>query len=198
MKDCLIHFKENISTDEMNGLKLSCFNGEIYVIDTRDKLLRIIPQLKEQPVLGFDTETKPSFVKGVKHRVALIQLATADRAFLIRTKKIGIPDVLADILTDNRILKIGVAVRDDIRFLKGKKTAGQAGYIDLQQYVRCFGIQCASLKKLTAIILGFKISKRQQVSNWEADSLSHEQIVYAATDAWVCYEIYQKLSNLSV
>lgn len=189
-------YQEDISKEEIEEKELTSFKGRIELVDTVEKLKVIIPELKREPILGFDTETKPSFTKGVTHKIGLVQLATRETAYLIRINKIGVPADLRDVLVDSSILKIGVAVRDDIRFIKGKVSAENAGFVDLQKLVRDYGIQCASLKKLTAIILGYKISKRQQVSNWEADRLSHEQIVYAATDAWVCYEIYKKLLDL--
>lgn len=189
------NFSENITSDEIDKLELSWFKGRIVVVDTTEKFYEILPHLKQEKILGFDTETKPSFTKGHRHKTALIQLSTDDTAYLIRINKIPIPDELIDILTDASVKKIGVAVKEDVRFMNRKDNRLPAGFIDLQTYVTYFGIQCAGLKKLTAIILGFKISKRQQVSDWEARTLSEAQQIYAATDAWVCREIYLKLRH---
>jgi ribonuclease D len=146
-------------------------------------------------MLGFDTETRPTFKKGRKNSVSLIQLSSGDLAFLFRINRIGIPDELADLLSDPSVIKAGVAVHDDIKFLKGVRKFTPDGFIDLQNFVKDFGIQSSGLKKLAAIILGFRISKRQQVTNWEAEQLTEAQQIYAATDAWVCHQIYKKLIN---
>jgi ribonuclease D len=186
-------YRENITIEEIKELELSWFQGEIFLIDTLEKFYDVIPRLKKSKLLGFDTETKPSFKKGRKHKVSLIQLSNNKIACLFRINKIGIPDELLDILSDPDVIKTGVALHDDIRFLSGIRKFIPAGFIDLQTYVKEFGIECSGLKKLTAIVLGFRISKRQQVTDWEAVELSEAQEIYAATDAWVCYEIYNKL-----
>jgi ribonuclease D len=189
-------FPENITLDDIQKLELSWFRGNISVVDDMKKFSTAIAGLKGEKLLGFDTETKPSFKKGHKNRVSLIQLSTHDKAYLFRINKIGLPAPLLDLLADNSIIKAGVAVHDDLKFLRNVRKFNPDGFIDLQTYVKDFGIQCSGLKKLTAIILGFRISKRQQVTDWEAETLSEPQQVYAATDAWVCYEIFLRLSNL--
>jgi ribonuclease D len=146
-------------------------------------------------VLGFDTETKPSFKKGRKNKVSLIQLADDKNAFLIRINKIGIPEKITEILSDPGIVKCGVAIHDDIKVLSGIRKFNPAGFVDLQPFVKNYGIDSSGLKKLAAIVLGFRISKRMQVTDWESDVLSEAQLVYAATDAWVCYQIYKKLTG---
>ena len=186
-------YSENISAEEINNLGLHWFRGEIIVVEDRQTADGVIPLLKRSGVLGFDTETKPSFRKGRKNRVSLIQLANREVACLFRLNRLGIPDGLIDILADPGIIKAGVAIHDDLRFIKSIRGFEPGGFIDLQNLVKEFGIQSSGLKKLVAIILGFRISKRQQVTDWEADELSEAQGIYAATDAWVCYEIYSKL-----
>ncbi|HLN19760.1 MAG TPA: 3'-5' exonuclease [Bacteroidales bacterium] len=190
-------YPEEISVEELAGFELSWFKGEIVLVDDMETFRRIIPRLKKSIILGFDTETKPSFRKGRKNKVSLLQLATADLACLFRINKIGMPDELVSLLSDKKIIKAGVAIHDDIRFLSGIRNFIPAGFIDLQSLVKDFGIKCSGLKKLCAIILGFRISKRQQVTDWEAEELSEAQQVYAATDAWVCHEIYVKLKLTS-
>ena len=189
------NYRENISTEELKDYDLSWFKGKIVVIDGQEKFDGIIAKLAKQKVLGFDTETRPSFRKGRKNKVSLIQLSTGNLACLFRINKIGIPDKLADILTDPGIVKAGVAIHDDLRFLKSIRKFEPDGFVDLQKFVKEFGIDSSGLKKLSAIVLGFRISKRQQVTDWEASELTEAQQVYAATDAWVCYEIYRKLVN---
>jgi ribonuclease D len=186
-------YKELITAEEIAACELSWFKGEILLVDNLESFQEAMEKLRGQKLLGFDTETRPNFKKGRKNVVSLIQLASAEFACLFRINKIGIPDELAGLLADPSVIKAGVAIHDDLRFLKGVRKFNPAGFIDLQPFVREFGIQCAGLKKLAAIILGFRISKRQQVTDWEADELSEAQIIYAATDAWVCHQIYEQL-----
>ena len=188
-------YKENITVEEMAEHELSWFKGEIVLVDNLKTFYKVFPRLLGSDLLGFDTETRPTFKKGKKNAVSLIQLSTGDLACLFRINKIGIPDDLVDLLSDPFVIKAGVAVHDDIRFLKGIRRFSPDGFIDLQTMVKDFGIQSSGLKKLAAIILGFRISKRQQVTDWEAEQLSEAQQIYAATDAWVCHQIYKKLKN---
>jgi ribonuclease D len=190
-------YQETITAEEIQDYDLSWFKGEIIVVDDQDTFKKVIPRFLNERVLGFDTESRPSFKKGTRNKVSLIQLATGDLACLFRINKIGIPEELVTILADPEINKIGVAVHDDLRFLKGVKKFNPEGFIDLQGYVKDFGIQSSGLKKLTAIVLGFRISKRQQVTDWNAEKLTEAQQVYAATDAWVCREIYKKLTSIN-
>jgi len=188
-------YKENITVEEIAEHELSWFKGEIVLVDNIKIFHEVFPRLLGSDLLGFDTETRPTFKKGKKNSVSLIQLATAELACLFRINIIGIPDELIDLLSDPSITKAGVAVHDDIRFLKGVKKFSPDGFIDLQNLVKEYGIQSSGLKKLSAIVLGFRISKRQQVTDWEAEQLTEAQLVYAATDAWVCHQIYKKLMN---
>jgi ribonuclease D len=188
-------YKENITVEELAEHELSWFKGEIVIIDNLDIFYEVFPRLLGSELLGFDTETRPTFKKGKKNAVSLIQLSTEDLACLFRINRIGIPDELLELLSDPNVIKAGVAVHDDIRFLKGVRKFSPDGFIDLQNLVKEFGIQSSGLKKLAAIVLGFRISKRQQVTDWEADQLSEAQQIYAATDAWVCHQIYRKLKN---
>ena len=189
------NYRENISPEELKDYDLSWFTGKIVLVDSPEKFDEIIAKLLRQKVLGFDTETRPSFRKGRKNKVSLIQLSAGNIAYLFRINKIGIPDQLADILADPGIVKAGVAIHDDLRFLKSIRKFEPDGFVDLQKFVKEFGINSSGLKKLSAIVLGFRISKRQQVTDWEASELTEAQQIYAATDAWVCYEIYRKLVN---
>jgi ribonuclease D len=188
-------YKENISIEEIKELDLSCFEGDIFLIDSLEKFRAVLPRLSRSTLLGFDTETKPSFKKGRKNKVSLVQLADDKIACLFRINKIGIPEELAAILSDPGIIKCGVAIHDDIKLLSGIRKFNPSGFIDLQPFVKKYGIDSSGLKKLAAIVLGFRISKRQQVTDWEAVTLSEAQQIYAATDAWVCYQIYSKLTD---
>jgi ribonuclease D len=188
-------YRENITVEELAGCELSWYKGEIVLVDNLKSFYETIPKLYGADLLGFDTETKPTFKKGRKNSVSLIQLSTGNLACLFRINKIGFPDELIKLLADPSVIKAGVAVHDDIRFLKGVKKFSPEGFVDLQSFVRDFGIKSSGLKKLAAIILGFRISKRQQVTDWEAEQLTEAQMIYAATDAWVCHQIYKKLVN---
>lgn len=188
-------YQENITAEEIATRELSWFKGEIVVVDDLKTFRKVFPGLLGKDLLGFDTETKPSFKKGQKNTVSLLQLSTGNLACLFRINKIGFPDELVRLMSDPKVIKAGVAVRDDIKFLEKVKKFTPDGFVDLQSFVRDYGIQSSGLKKLTAIILGFRISKRQQVTDWEAKELTEAQQIYAATDAWVCHQIYRKLTN---
>jgi ribonuclease D len=183
----------SITQEELEKYDLSWYKGEIVVVEELEKFNEILPRLIGSPVLGFDTETRPSFRRGRNNSVSLVQLATADMACLFRINKIGFPDELADLLADPKVIKAGVAIHDDIRFLKRIRKFEPQGFVDLQKLVKEYGIQSSGLKKISAIVLGFRISKRQQVTDWEADHLTEAQEVYAATDAWVCHQVYTRL-----
>jgi ribonuclease D len=189
------NFLPNITVDELRALELRSFDGEIKLLDNIADFRNVIRRFRNSSVLGFDTETRPSFKKGRKNKVSLIQLSDRNFACLIRINKIGLPDELVDILADPKIIKTGVAIHDDIKSLANIRRFQPEGFVDLQKYVKDFGIESSGLKKLTAIVLGFRISKSQQVTDWEADHLTEPQLLYAATDAWVCHEIYRKLEN---
>jgi ribonuclease D len=188
-------FAENLTNEQVNDLPLYQFNGGIFVIDTFEKFDDFFPLLKGQKVLGFDTETRPSFKKGKVNPVSLLQITSSNQAFLIRINKIGLPEEVKEILSDPDILKIGLAIKDDIKILRDIGDFEPEGFIDLQDYVETFAIEAKSLKKITGIVLDKRISKAQQVTNWEKEELSEAQQVYAATDAWICLQIYRKLNK---
>jgi len=186
-------FPDQISDEELNSYVCRSFGGEIVLVDTPDKLMEILPELRRIRTFGFDTETRPAFRKGQKNKVALLQLSTSTKAFLFRLNTLGLPHGLAEILSDKDTIKAGVAIHDDIKFLQSRRNFTPAGFIDLQSVAVENGIKNLGLKKLAAIFLGFRISKKQQVTDWEAETLSEAQLIYAATDAWICHEIYGKI-----
>lgn len=188
-------FKKSITPDEIQKLDYVNFPGKIYVIDSVGaEFNRAIAYLRSQKVIGFDTETRPTFSpQQPRYGVALLQLSGKDKAFLFRVNTIGMHRRLCNLLADARVLKIGAAILDDIRGLQKKRDFVPAGFVDLQKIVWEWGIRDKAVKKMAANILGIRISKTQQLSNWEAESLSEPQCKYAATDAWVCREMYIKL-----
>ena len=188
-------FKISVSPEEIGALELASFPGEIVVVDSEgDAYYRALRYLKRQKVLGFDTETRPTFSPDQhSNGTALLQLSGSGKAFLFRLKTLGLPRPLASILANPSITKVGAATLDDVRGLQKLCKFVPKGFVDLQNMVWEYGIRDKSVKKMTAIILGVKISKAQQLSNWEAEHLSESQQRYAATDAWVCREMYLKL-----
>lgn len=188
-------FAESVSNDEIKMLPLIRFGGEIIVVDHPDTVPEAVDMLRGHDVLGFDTETRPAFKKGVVNGVALLQLSTSERAFIFRLNRTGLPLPLVSVLADRKIIKAGAAIRDDIRSLQKLARFRPAGFVELQEMVKDYNIEDSGLRKLAAIVLGIQISKSQQVSNWEKENLTDAQLIYAATDAWVCHEIYGKLTG---
>lgn len=188
-------YRESIDKLELEELPLIQFEGHITLVESKEDYLSSIDYLSKQKILGFDTETKPAFKKGVYNEVALLQLSTEDRAFLFRLNKIGFPNGLKSILENPEIQKIGVAIRDDIKALQKLNAFNPGGFIELQEHVKDFGIQDFSLKKLSAIVLGYRISKSQRITNWEAPDLTEAQQIYAATDAWISHRIFESLNQ---
>ncbi len=189
-------YRISISPEEIEQLSTAAFPGRIEVIDSIGlDFFRAVRYLRRQSVIGFDTESRPCFSPNQPHYgVSLLQLSGKERAFLFRIKMMGdIPKALRKILSDEKILKVGAAVNDDVRGLEKHHDFTPKSFVDLQKIVWEYGIKDKSVKKMAAIILGIRISKTQQLSNWEAEKLSEAQQSYAATDAWVCREMYLKL-----
>ena len=173
------------------------FPGRIFVVYTESDAEKAVAYLKDQRIVGVDTETRPSFKRGTTHKVALLQISTQDTCFLFRLNRIGMPDSLQEFLMSDT-LKIGLSLKDDFNSLRKRQDMhpDRGNWIELQEYVGKFGIEDRSLQKIYANLFGEKISKNQRLSNWEADVLSEGQKIYAATDAWACVEIYNCLSEL--
>ena len=190
-------FRISISPEEIAQLELASFQGDIVVVDALDdKFFAAVRYLRRQKIIGFDTETRPTFSpEQHSNGTALLQLSGGSRAYLFRLQKIGLPRQLAGILANPSIIKVGAATCDDVRGLQKLAQFTGKGFVDLQSIVWEYGIRDKSVKKMTAIILGVKISKAQQLSNWEAENLNESQQRYAATDAWVCREMYLKLQH---
>ena len=188
-------FKISLTPEEIESLEMSSFPGEIIVVDHQGwGFFRALEYLRHQKILGFDTESRPNFSPQHHHYgVALLQLSGPDRAYLFRIKQLTMYKRLFKILASDSILKVGAAVNDDIHGLQRYCDFKPKGFVDLQKIVWEWGIRDKSVKKMAANILGIRISKTQQLSNWEAETLSEAQKKYAATDAWVCREMYVKL-----
>ncbi len=185
-----------ISKDEVNALEIGAFQGEIMLIDDPENIAEAVLEIKKSRLLGFDTETRPAFKKGVSYDVSLLQLATSEKAYLFRLNQIGLPAGVRDILEDPKTIKIGAAVRDDLKALKKiSPTFTPASFFDLNEELKRIGFLNVGVRNLSAMVLNIRISKSEQVSNWEGESLTDKQLLYAATDAWACLEIFKKLQS---
>lgn len=185
--------KISITSEELNLLPLKTFEGKVNVITEPDKLGKVKLEIEKHEIVGFDTETRPSFKRGQVYKVALLQLAVPNKVFLIRLHHTGLPDEITSIFENSSIIKAGVAIHDDIKSLQKINKFTPASFVELATLARTCGLQVESVKKLAGLLLGIRISKSAQTSNWEAPTLTEKQIDYAATDAWVCLEIYSKL-----
>ena len=188
-------FQSEISKEQVAELDLIQFEGPLHVIDSMESFQQEIGNISREPILGIDTETRPSFKKGTLYPTSLIQLSTLEQAWILRVSRIGYPREMLELLSREIPLKVGVSLHDDLRRLRSDFQFEPQGFLDLQQYVEAFRIEEKGLKKLSAIVLGRRISKSQQVSNWDADLLTEAQLRYAATDAWICLKIYYKLRD---
>ena len=188
-------FKKYVSKDEIKNYSVEKFNGKISIIDKKKDLLDAYLFLKKQKIIGFDTESRPTFKKGVSSDVSLIQFSTKDEVYLFRINIIGFDDMLIDLINDKKIKKIGIAIFDDIKSLQKIKEFESNSVIDLNKLALNLGFESIGAVKLSILILGFSISKSARLSNWEKKDLTTSQIEYAATDAWICNMIYKKLIN---
>jgi ribonuclease D len=184
-----------ITKEEVAQLPVEFFTGKIIVVQTENEVDKAVDYLKKHPVIGFDTETKPTFRKGQINQVALLQLSTDDSCFLFRLNYTGFSPSLVELLTNPSIKKIGLSIKDDFGSLRKRGTFIPQGFVDLQEIVPRYNIEEKSLQKIYAILFGKKISKNQRLSNWENDILTDAQKTYAATDAWACYKIYKELEH---
>ena len=172
------------------------FEGRIVVVLTERDAEKAVRYLLSQPILGIDTETHPSFKKGQTHQVALLQVSSYDVCFLFRLNQLGMSPSVKLLLEDTRVPKIGLSLRDDLLSLHKLGDFNAGYFIDLQDHVREIGVEDLSLQKLYANFFAQKISKREQLTNWEADILQDKQKLYAATDAWSCIMLYEELMRL--
>lgn len=186
-------YQATITNDQINEMPVGHFPGRVLVVDSEETMREAEAVLRGQTLLGYDTETRPSFQKGTKYGMALVQISTADTALLFRVKLAPLSENIRAMLSSPEVIKVGAAIRDDIRGMRKVAEFCPAGFIDLQSVVKRWGIEELSVKKMAAIVLGIKVSKAQRLTNWEAVRLTEPQQDYAAMDAWVCREIYLQL-----
>lgn len=187
---------KNISKEDIQELPLDQYNGEVIIIDEKEQINDFRDALLSEKIWGVDTETRPAFKKGISYPTALLQIATADKVYIFRLHKTGLPKFISEVFESTYYTKIGIAVKQDFNEL-----AGQYHYfrtknvIDLNDWCPKIGFEKIGAKNLSAMVLGIRISKKQRVSNWEAPELTEAQIRYAATDAWICREIYLRIQK---
>lgn len=181
---------------KIGGLPRVVFEGHIVVVTTEGEAEKAVNYLLSKPILGIDTETRPSFKKGQVNEVALLQVSSHDMCFLFRLNVIGMTPAVIRLLEDTTVPKIGLSLRDDMMMLGRRAAFQQGNFVDLQNHVEEIGVEDMSLQKLYANFFGRRISKRDQLSNWEAEILNEKQKIYAATDAWACIMLYEELMRL--
>lgn len=186
-------FAEHITKEDLRALPLLAFEGEIHTIDTEEECIDAVRALRKFDAVGFDTEKKPTFNKGEYNHTAMVQLSTMEDAYLFRLNNMGYPSSLFDFMSDASILKLGISIDDDLKDLNKARNFDPQNFTDLNDVVRELGVKHMGVKKLAAVFMEARISKNQQVSNWENDKLSPAQLKYAATDAWICLAIHLKL-----
>lgn len=190
-----MNFNPHIEKSAISSMPGILFDGRIFVIDTDSTVEKAIKALSKEKIIGIDTETRPAFRKGVSYNVSLLQLSTNDTCYLFRLCRIGFPRPLVELLENKEITKVGLSLHDDYQALAKRKKFTPGSFLDLQKYVSRYGIEEMSLQKIYAIIFGQRISKNQQLSNWDCDILTDKQKLYAATDAWACLNIYNYLES---
>ena len=191
-------FPERLSKEHIKTLPILSFEGEIHLITERKDVGEAIRKLRKASVLGFDTETRPTFKKGEQHLVSLLQLSTFDETFLFRLNYLGLSEELASLIADPGILKVGVAILDDIRALRKLRKFDAGGLVELSNIGSDLGIVTCGLRNLAAIFLGVRITKKEQLTNWERPDLNSSQCLYAATDAWICLKMFSFLKSEKV
>ena len=189
-------FAAHIDKAVIPTLPVAFFEGEVIVVDRPEMVTEAAAYLRQHNVLGVDTEARPSFKRGVHYPTALVQISTLQRCYLFRLTHVGMPVEIAQIFADPNICKVGLAFKDDINGLRRRRDFKPANCIDLQAIVCKYGIMDLGLQKIFAIIFGKKISKAQQLTNWENSHLTPEQARYASTDAWATLSIYLALQQV--
>lgn len=182
-----------IQKEEINCLPLGSFQGKIEIPATLEEAEKALEALLVCDCIGFDSESRPSFKKGEKHPIALIQLSSNDNAFLIRISRIGVPENLKKILSSEKIMKIGLGIRNEINELEKFIDVKCQNFCDLEKIAQKHRFKQRGVRALAAYFLKIRISKKAQKTNWERAELSESQINYAATDAWICLRIYQEM-----
>ena len=190
--------KNKLSKTEINSLPLRYYNGPIHIIQTTEQAKDACAILIKEKVLGFDTETRPAFYKGQSYLPSLLQMAGTKVVYLFQLSKCGLTDSITNLLSNDNIIKSGVAIDQDLTGLQQILHFDPAGFIDLGDIARLKGLPHHGLRGLGACLLNFRISKSGRTSNWSVNQLTKKQIKYAATDAWLGRELYLKYKRINV
>lgn len=188
---------KSITKEEIAELPIARFEGRIVLIESELDCKKAVEYLSKQQAIGFDTETRPAFKKGHPHKIALMQLSSKDTCFLFRLNKIGIPNCLSELLSNAETKKIGLSLKDDFSAIRKRESLEPHNFIELQTYVKEFSIEDIGLQRIYAILFGQRIPKNQRLTNWEAETLTEAQQMYAAMDAWACLHIWEELNRLA-
>lgn len=198
MKTIPEEYTKKFTKDDINALPLRRYEGDIVIVRTEEELQDAVEQMKQEQLLGFDTETRPTFRKGRVNLPSLVQFGCSEVVYLVQLNWLPLNGLVCEILSSPDILKTGVAVRDDIKDLQKLAEFAASGIVDLGEVARTLGLETHGLRNLAANFLGFRISKGAQCSNWASKELTSQQIVYAATDAWVSREIHLRMDELGL
>jgi ribonuclease D len=188
-------YRREITKEEIALLPHGKYKGVVQLIEDREEAIFALEELSASKIIGIDTEARPAFKKGQSFPVSLVQLASEEKVYLIRTLATGPLPLLKDILEERSITKVGIAIHDDLKDLSRSLSHSSRNIIDLNKFAQQHGFVSIGARKLAALVLNIRISKAQQVSNWENPVLSQAQIDYAATDAWLCREVYLRLTG---
>ena len=189
-------FDRRMTKEEINSFPIRKWSGPVHVIRSNERMTNAVEQLSLETILGFDIETRPAFNKGQKYLPSLLQLAGENSVYLFQLKHLGLQEPLIKILADPAVIKAGVSLAHDLRELKQLTPFTQAGFVGLGKMSKEKGIKNHGLRGLAAVVLGLRISKSAQTTNWAKNKLTQSQIRYAATDAWVGRELYLKLMQI--
>ena len=188
-------FTKSITKEELMELPLSGYKGKVVIAATKESIETAMQEIEQFDVVGFDTEAKPTFKKGQIRKISLIQIGTPDKVYLLRIIQTGLLPCIVDFMENPNIIKVGIGLEDDFNLLNNLQTFDKQGFLDLNKKFEEIGAEKIGARNLAGMILGIRISKSAQTSNWEVEKLAEKQIKYAATDAWICLEIYNKLAN---
>ena len=189
-------FQKSISKEELMELPLSQYEGKVVIAASEATIREALREISQFSVVGFDTEARPTFKKGQIRQISLIQIATDDKVYLLRIMQTGLLDCIVDFMENPNIIKIGIGLDDDFNLLNRLRKFDKRGFLDLNIRFKEIGAENIGARNLAGMMLGIRISKSAQTSNWEAEEYTDKQISYAATDAWICLEIYRELQDL--
>lgn len=189
-------FQKSITKEELMELPLSDYKGKVVIAANEESISKALAEINQFDVVGFDTEARPTFKKGQIRQISLIQVATDDKVYLLRIMQTGLMQCIIDFMENPKIIKVGIGLDDDFNLLNKLRKFNKKGFLDLNVRFKEIGAENIGARNLAGMMLGIRISKSAQTSNWEAEQYTEKQISYAATDAWICLEIYRELQGL--